>query len=98
MSEAMKEKVNRAVRACLERCIGAADPLVQASAYLEQLRRDPTWTADEVREVEAMILKAVKIVVGQPRNDCCGNQPQSKSIPTATLARFDAPSGSPIPR
>ena len=98
MSEATREKVNRAVRACLERCIGAGDPLVQARDSIEQLRRDPTWTDAEVRDVEAMVLKAVKVIIRQPRSDCCGDQAQAKSIPAATLPPFGAPSGNAIPR
>jgi hypothetical protein len=103
MREATKQKVNLAVKACLERCFGAEDPLVQATDYLERLRRDPAWIDAEIAEVEAMVLKAVTVIVRRPRNDCCSDERPMSAHPPAPAPSatnyVDPPlSGSVTPR
>jgi len=71
MREAAKNKVYSAVRSCLDRCTGASNPLVQATKYLNGLRRDSQWTPQEADEVESLVLRAVRVIVRQPRNGCC---------------------------
>lgn len=71
MRETAKNKVYGAVRNCLDRCMGAANPLVQATDYLDRLRRDQHWSRQEAEEVEKLVLGAVRVIVRQPRNGCC---------------------------
>lgn len=74
MREAAKNKVYSAVRHCLDRCMGADNPLVQATDYLDRLRRDQHWSRQETDEVEALVMRAVRVIVRQPRNGCCQNR------------------------
>ena len=78
MREAAKTKVYGAVRNCLDRCMGAANPLVQATDYIERLRRDQHWSPQETEEVENLVMRAVRVIVRQPRNGCCQNTPSEK--------------------
>jgi hypothetical protein len=71
MSEQTKSKVYKAVRRCLDGCFGRSDPLVQATGYISQLRSSPQWSPQETDEVENLVLRAVKVIVRQPRRDCC---------------------------
>jgi hypothetical protein len=71
MDESAKKKVYGAVRRCLDKCFGTVSPLVQATAYLDSLRRDAQWTPQEASEVESLVLRAVRVIVRQPRTDCC---------------------------
>jgi hypothetical protein len=75
MREIAKNKVYGAVRTCLDRCLGAADPLVQAADYIDRLRGDHHWSRQETDEVESLVLRAVRVIVRQPRNDCCHESP-----------------------
>ena len=71
MRETAKNKVYSAVRSCLDRCMGASNPLVQATDYIDRLRRDEHWSRQEAEEVENLVLRAVRIIVQRPRNGCC---------------------------
>lgn len=72
-----KHKVFLAVKQCLGRCFGATDPLVVASDFLATLRCAADWRPAEVAEVEQMVLSAVKVIVRQPRSDCCHGRADS---------------------
>lgn len=71
MHQITKNKVYAAVRNCLDRCIGTHNPLVQATSYIDRLRRDRHWSSQEADEVESMVLRAVQVIIRQPRNECC---------------------------
>ena len=73
--ETAKNKVYGAVRNCLDRCMGASNPLVQATTYIDRLRHDRHWSRQEADEVESLVLRAVKVIVRQPRNECCHESP-----------------------
>jgi len=77
MHEVTKNKVYSAVRNCLDRCIGTNNPLVQATNYIDHLRRDRHWSPKEADEVEALVLRAVRVIVRQPRADCCHDIPKN---------------------
>jgi len=77
MHEVTKNKVYSAVRNCLDRCIGTDNPLVQATSYIDRLRHDRHWSPQEADEVESMVLRAVRVIVRQPRADCCHDSPKS---------------------
>ena len=84
MRQATKDKVFSAVRNCLDRCYRANDPLVQATEFIDRLRYDPGWSQREIVEVETMVLTAVRVIVRQPRRDCCGER--TNGGPTARSA------------
>ena len=71
MHEEAKTRVFGAVRRCLDRCYNSVNPLVQATEFVDGLRRSPQWSSREADEVETLVLKAVKVIVKQPRTDCC---------------------------
>jgi hypothetical protein len=71
MREAEKVKIYAAVQSCLARCYGAANPLVQATNFVAELRENPTWREAEVGEVELLVFRAVQVIVRQPRSGCC---------------------------
>jgi hypothetical protein len=75
MREAAKNKVYGAVRSCLDRCIGAANPLVKATDYINRLRHDEHWSRQEADEVESLVFRAVRVIVRQPRTGCCHDTP-----------------------
>jgi hypothetical protein len=56
----MEEKVNNAIRECLQQCQGKDVQLV-ASKLLSRLRRDPAWTQEEVDQVSAGLVSLLKI-------------------------------------
>lgn len=56
------ERVNAAVRDCLDRCYGSEDPFQCWAQYVESLRDDRTWNRHDVELVEQgtrRILKAL---------------------------------------
>ena len=71
MRDANKLKIYSAVKECLAECYGTANPLTHAAHFLEVLRNRSGWTAAEVTEVESFVLRAITIIVRQPRSDCC---------------------------
>jgi hypothetical protein len=56
----MEEKVNNAIRECLNECRGKDVQLV-TSKFLSRLRRDPNWTQEEVDQVSAGLVSLLKI-------------------------------------
>jgi chemotaxis signal transduction protein len=61
-------KVNLAIRRGLARCRGATAPIVSLSLFLEELRRDPAWTREDIRVVEAGMRHVLAQVVERDRN------------------------------
>ena len=66
-----KDRVYGAVKACLNRCYAAGDPLVQATTFVDQLRQEPGWDPKAVSQVESLVLRSVRVIVRQTTNDCC---------------------------
>ena len=62
-------KINDAIYDCLERCYAAELPIACMAAYLQQLRRDPTWTMAEIHDVEVRVRQILTLIVKQPPAD-----------------------------
>lgn len=77
MQDARRKRIDEATRSCLDQCYGADNPLVQALGCLDRLRRDPRWDASEISEVESLVLSGVRVIVRQPRDNCCHEQRRS---------------------
>ena len=68
MTDRELNKVNLAIRRGLARCRGATAPIVSLSLFLEELRRDPAWTREDIRAVEAGIRHVLARVVERDRD------------------------------
>lgn len=56
------ERINAAVRECLDRCYASSDPFECWSEYIETLRADRTWNrhaVEQVQQATRRILKAL---------------------------------------
>ena len=49
------DKINNAIRECLDHCQGVPHPHLIAASFLSGLRRRPEWTQDEVDQVTAAV-------------------------------------------
>jgi hypothetical protein len=56
-------KVNRTIQRGLARCRRSAAPVVVLAEFLDELRSDPTWTADQIRLVEASLRHVLARIV-----------------------------------
>lgn len=52
-------RINVAVDTCLDRCSSGIVP-IELACFVEELRRDPTWSAADVSAVEAAVEKAIE--------------------------------------
>ena len=48
-------RVNRTIQRGLARCRRSAAPVVVLAEFLDELRSDPSWGADQIRIVEAAL-------------------------------------------
>jgi hypothetical protein len=46
------DKINDAIRQCVEACEGEGDPMVAVMRCLRELRRNPDWTEEEIAHVK----------------------------------------------
>lgn len=56
-------KVNRTIQRGLARCRRSAAPVVILAEFLDELRSDPTWTAEQIRLVEASLRHVLARIV-----------------------------------
>lgn len=62
-------KLNDAIHECLERCYSAELPIACMAAYIQNLRKDPTWTMAEIHTVEQRVRQILTLLVDQPPVD-----------------------------
>jgi hypothetical protein len=60
------EKMNQAVRDCLDSCYASETPFAALATFGEQLSKRRDWTADDVAEVT---LRAVRVLSHVTQND-----------------------------
>ena len=60
------EKMNQAVRDCLDSCYASETPFAALATFGEQLSNRTDWTADDVAEVT---LRAVRLLSHVAQND-----------------------------
>jgi hypothetical protein len=58
--------INAAIRDCLDGIRPAESPLAHLAAFLDGLRADPTWTEDEIREVESALRRILTTLIEEP--------------------------------
>jgi hypothetical protein len=56
------EKVNAAVRDCLDQCYPSRQPLATLAAYLIKLSTNPDWRQDEIDAVEAGVVRMLALL------------------------------------
>jgi hypothetical protein len=57
------ERINAAIRECLEGCYESREPLPHLAEYVANLRADPAWRESEVLEVEVAVRQMLKGMV-----------------------------------
>jgi hypothetical protein len=61
------QKINTAIQAGLAACRKSPAPIVAIAQLIDSLHLDPTWTDDEVRQVESGMRRVlVRIVAAKP--------------------------------
>lgn len=56
-------KMNRTIQRGLARCRRSAAPVVVLAEFLDELRSDPAWNADQIRIVEASLRHVLARIV-----------------------------------
>jgi hypothetical protein len=54
------DRINAAIRHCLERCYESRAPLPCLAEFAGKLRADPAWREAEIQEVEAAVRQVLK--------------------------------------
>jgi hypothetical protein len=54
------DRINAAIRDCLQRCYESRFPLPILAEFMGKLRADPDWREAEVQEVEAAVRQMLK--------------------------------------
>ena len=57
------QRINRAIRDCLEHCYRCSTQLECVAAYMQQLRSREEWNAREVEHVVVAVLKILNVLV-----------------------------------
>ncbi len=57
------DRINAAIRDCLEGCYESQTPLPRLAEYVANLRADPAWRDSEVMEVEVAVRQMLKGLV-----------------------------------
>lgn len=63
MNTVCDEKLNRAVKACLDRCYGSRDMVSEIAAFCAELGRTAQWTKREIHAVEMAVLEVLHVMV-----------------------------------
>ena len=61
--ESESAKVNRTIQRGLARCRRSMAPVVVLAEFLDELRSDPTWDAEEIRIVESSLRHVLARIV-----------------------------------
>jgi hypothetical protein len=59
MDEAQRAKIETGVLNCLDECRAADQPYSRFSAFIESLKASPSWTAEEIIEVQSQVIRAL---------------------------------------
>jgi hypothetical protein len=62
-------RINAAIRECLDQCYASQTPLPCLAEYVALLRGDPGWSDAEVAHVENTVRQILKGIVSEPRDD-----------------------------
>ena len=79
------QKLNAAYHQCLD-CCAFPHPLRSMSIYLECLRHDPDWTAEEVERLENAALSILAKLAGGAMNDLADEKPTRRVTEQSTQA------------
>jgi hypothetical protein len=60
------DKINNAIRECVAACIGEVEPMGAAIRCLQDLRRNPGWTDDEVVQVRNGVIEILRQPCAKP--------------------------------
>lgn len=52
-------KISHAAELCLDHAINTDRPFFHVKTYIDRLKGDPTWTAEEVAEVQMDVIRAL---------------------------------------
>jgi hypothetical protein len=53
------DRISSAVETCLAHAIGDDRPFIRVSEFIEELKRDKTWTSNEIVEVQTKVIRAL---------------------------------------
>src|SRR5262245_27313598 len=59
MDEAQRTKIETGVLNCLDECRAADQPYSRFSAFIEGLKTNPNWMADEIIELQSQVIRAL---------------------------------------
>ena len=65
MSESSSERINRAVRKCLDRCYAAPSPLVEMGLFLEEMRKSGELNESEAAQVQITVSRILGQITGK---------------------------------
>lgn len=88
------DKINRAIRECLQRCYGSDDTIATVAGFVGELQDSIGWTVEEIHAVELPVLRMLGIIAAGV--SCPGDVPnwtpndQQPDRKMATMAH-DAP-------
>jgi hypothetical protein len=60
------EKINSAIRACLDRCYESKTPLFCIAGYMDELRASRQWTQAEMSHIHRTVLHMLKRIYEEP--------------------------------
>ena len=74
MNQPASMKINAAIRAGLDDCLASESPFICLAAFLKRLRGDPSWTEDEVQEVQFRSVRILtRLAAGDSTSDLLGS-------------------------
>jgi hypothetical protein len=62
-------RINAAIRECLDQCYASQTPLPCLAEYVAMLRGDPAWSDAEVAQVENAVWQMLRGIVSEPKDD-----------------------------
>jgi hypothetical protein len=66
MSEAINEKISKAIHDCLLRCCISSSPLASLAKFIEELRSNPLWHEPEIARVERGVKESLEAAFRRP--------------------------------
>ncbi len=63
------DRINKAVRACLELCYQSSDPAQCIAEFLIRLRRDSKWTTVELAQVRSATIHMLRKIAAPEEDD-----------------------------
>lgn len=62
-------RMNNAIRACLDECYAADNPLATMAEFVRRLRQNPQWRESEIDEVEVTVRRMLRVMVVRHTED-----------------------------